>query len=190
MMLRVSDLKQFIYCPRIVYYNYVMPVEKKTTYKMEHGKVAEEEIKRLEQRRKLRSYGLSEGKRIFNCWLTASKTGLTGKPDMLIIKGRDYFPVDFKFTEKPPGKNHLYQLCGYCIMLDEVYGCRAETAFIYQIPNHDVKVFHLDDKIKSECREVVAEIRDMIGQERMPDATPSRGRCVECEYQNYCRDVW
>lgn len=40
MMLRVSDLKQFIYCPRIVYYNYVMPVEKKTTYKMEHGKVA------------------------------------------------------------------------------------------------------------------------------------------------------
>jgi len=190
MMLRVSDLKQFIYCPRIVYYNYVMPVEKKTTYKMEHGKVAEEEIARLEKRRKLTSYGLSEGKRIFNCWLTARKTGLTGKLDMLIIKDGDYYPVDFKFTEKPPGKNHLYQLCGYCIMLDEVYECKAETAFIYQIPKYDVKVFHIDDKIKSECIEIANKIRDMIYYERMPDATPSRGRCTECEYQNYCRDVW
>lgn len=190
MMLRVSDLKQFIYCPRIIYYNYVMPVEKKATYKMEHGKVAEEEIAKLESRRKLKPYGLSGGKRVFNWWLTAKGAGLTGKIDMLIIKDEDYFPVDFKFTEKSPGKNHLYQLCGYCIMLDEVYGCRADTAFIYQIPIHDVKVFHLDDKMKSECREVIAEIRNMIDQERMPDAASSRRRCTECEYQNYCRDVW
>ena len=189
MMLRVSDLKQYIYCPRIVYYHYVMPVEKKATYKMEHGKVAEEEIAKLESRRKLKPYGLSEGKRVFDCWLTAKGAGLTGRLDMLIIKGEDYFPVDFKFTEKSPGKNHLYQLCGYCIMLDEVYGCRADTAFIYQIPRHDVRVFHCDDTLKSECEAMIAQIMDMIRNDRMPDAAPSKGKCTECEYQNYCRDV-
>ena len=167
-----------------------MPVEKKTTYKMEHGKVAEGEIVKLEKRRKLKPYGLSEGKRIFDCLLTARKTGLTGRLDMLIIKDEDYFPVDFKFTEKSPGKNHLYQLCGYCIMLDEVYECSADTAFIYLIPSNNVTIFHLDDTIKSRCQEIITEIRGMISHERMSDPTPFRGRCVECEYQNYCRDVW
>jgi CRISPR-associated exonuclease Cas4 len=167
-----------------------MPVEKKATYKMEHGKIAEEEIARLEKRRKLKAYGLSEGKRIFDCWLTAGKVGLTGKVDMLIIRDGDYFPVDFKFTEKLAAKNHLYQLCGYCIILDEVYGCQADTAFIYQIPDHDVRVFHFDHKLKSACVAVITGMREMIRQERMPDPTPSRGRCNECEYQNYCRDVW
>ena len=31
----VTDLKQFVYCPRIPFYQYVMPVEKKATFKME-----------------------------------------------------------------------------------------------------------------------------------------------------------
>ena len=66
MLLRVSDLKQYAHCRRIVYYTYVMPVEKKTTYKMEHGKLSEEVIATLETGRKLRAYGLEKGKRHFN----------------------------------------------------------------------------------------------------------------------------
>ena len=39
--LRVNDLKQFEYCPRIVFYNTVMPVERKSTVKMERAKEIE-----------------------------------------------------------------------------------------------------------------------------------------------------
>jgi len=56
--LRVNDLKQFTYCQRIVFYQYVMPVEKKATFKMEEGKRAEAVIDKLEKRRSLRGYRL------------------------------------------------------------------------------------------------------------------------------------
>ena len=36
--LRVNDLKQFPDCPRMVFYNTLMPVERKSTVKMERGK--------------------------------------------------------------------------------------------------------------------------------------------------------
>lgn len=39
--LRVNDIKQYAYCPRIVFYQYSMPVEKKATWKMEQGTIEE-----------------------------------------------------------------------------------------------------------------------------------------------------
>ncbi len=38
MMLKVSDVKQYLYCPRIVYYTYVAPVPRRITFKMRYGK--------------------------------------------------------------------------------------------------------------------------------------------------------
>ena len=36
--LRVNDIKQYAYCPRVVFYQYCMPVNKQSTWKMEQGK--------------------------------------------------------------------------------------------------------------------------------------------------------
>jgi CRISPR-associated exonuclease Cas4 len=77
--LTVNDLKQFVYCPRIVYYHYVMPVEKKPTYKMEHGARAEEVIERLEARRKLKSSELPRGKGFFTDGFLRQNWAFRGK---------------------------------------------------------------------------------------------------------------
>src|SRR5690606_2667646 len=34
--LNVTDIKQYIYCPRIIYFTYCKPVQKKNTFKMEY----------------------------------------------------------------------------------------------------------------------------------------------------------
>jgi len=190
MLLRVSDLKQYIYCPRIVYYSYLMPVEKKVTYKMEHGKVAEAEIATMEKRRKLKPYGLEEGKRRFDVWLKAEVVGLTGRIDLLIETVDRWYPVDFKYTQRPVQRNHLYQICGYALMIEELFRTRVDRGFVYLIPLKDVVVFTLKDDLKKDCRKMTAEIQEMIEKELMPEATSHRVRCVECEYQNYCRDIW
>jgi CRISPR-associated exonuclease Cas4 len=67
--LRVNDLKQFEYCPRIVFYNTVMPVERKATIKMARGKEAEFRLDALETRRTLKRYDLGSGERRFHVWL-------------------------------------------------------------------------------------------------------------------------
>jgi len=188
--LRVNDLKQFAYCPRIVFYQYVMPVEKKATFKMIEGKRAEADIDKLEKRRSLRGYRLAEGKRHFQLWLRSEGLGLSGKLDLLIESPRGFFPVDFKYTSGRPQKNHLYQLCGYALLVEEAHGQPVTHGFIYLIPQEEVVIVDLTQERKAEALEMLEEMRGMIRTEKMPEPTPVRSRCTECEYRNYCGDIF
>ncbi|MBI3798831.1 MAG: CRISPR-associated protein Cas4 [Deltaproteobacteria bacterium] len=188
--LRVNDLKQFAYCQRIVFYQYVMPVEKKVTFKMAEGKRAEDVIDKLEKRRSLRGYRLAEGVRHFHLWLRSEELGLSGKLDLLIESSQGLFPVDFKYTSGRPQKNHLYQLCGYALLVEEAYKQPMTHGFIYLIPPEEVVVFDLTQQYKEEARSMLEEMREMIQQEQMPEPTPVRSRCAECEYRNYCGDIF
>ncbi|MBW2130802.1 MAG: CRISPR-associated protein Cas4 [Deltaproteobacteria bacterium] len=188
--LKVSDLRQYNYCKRVVYYQYVMPVEKAITYKMEKGKAAQEEIEELEHRRKLRAYGLKDGTRRFNWWVNSPALGLSGKLDLAIETREAIYPVEFKFTKGRPQKNHVFQLGGYALILKDITGLPVERGFIYLIPRKDVHIFELTEKIKEECMKTLDNIREMIYLEIFPEPPSSRAKCVDCEYQNYCRDVW
>jgi len=188
--LRVSDLRQYHYCPRVVYYQYVMPVDKKTTYKMEKGKAAQEELEELEKRRKLKAYGLENGRRRFNWWLHSQSLGLSGRPDMIIETEDALYPVDFKYTRGRPQKNHMFQLAGYALILEESEGRPVEKGFIYLIPQKDAVVSEITREKKQECLQILDQIRDMVENEKFPDPPSTRAKCVDCEYQNYCRDVW
>jgi CRISPR-associated exonuclease Cas4 len=190
MEIRVSDLRQYHYCPRVVYYQYVMPVDHKATYKMEKGKSAQEEIEVLERRRKLKSYGLAEGERLFGQWIKSNKLGLTGKPDLVIRTAAEIYPVDFKYTRDRPRRNHLYQLGGYALILEEQFQRPVKKGFIYLIPQKDAVVFSLTGELKQDCLKMVREIREMIRNESFPPAPARRAKCTDCEYQNYCRDIW
>lgn len=187
---RVNDIKQHFYCPRIVFYQYSMPVQKKATWKMEQGKVAEEKIDRLEQRRKLSAYKLAEGKRQFHVWLSSERLGITGKLDLLIDSPEGLFPVDFKLTSGAPRRNHLFQLCGYALLVEDCYQRPVNKGFVYLIPKNDAVVFDMTAELKAETRQVLDEIRATIDHERMPPPTPFRNHCTDCEYRNFCGDIF
>jgi CRISPR-associated exonuclease Cas4 len=188
LMLRVNDLKQYDYCPRVVYYQYVMPAERKSTFKMEHGKAAEARLDALEQRRTVRRYRLSDGRRHFHVWLTCEKLGLSGKLDLLIESSSGWYPVDFKETTGAVRTNHRLQLCGYALLVEERYGCSIGEGFIYLIPSNRVEPVVLTDQLKAETLVALNHMRAMIMAQRMPEATV-RARCMDCEYRNYCGDV-
>ena len=188
--LRVNDLKQYAYCPRIVFYQYAMPVQRKATVKMEHGKIVEEKVEQLERRRKLREYGLAEGERRFQVWLTSSRLGLSGRLDLLITTARGAFPVDFKDTREPVHHNHHVQLCAYALLIEDVVGTPVSTGFIYRVPRDDVVLVDITPQLRVETMGALEEIRHMIRTERMPGPTPVRARCTDCEYRNYCGDVF
>ncbi len=188
--LRVNDIKQYAYCPRVVFYQYSMPVQKKATWKMEQGKIEETEIDRLEKRRKLSAYRLGEGQRQFHVWLTSKRLGLTGKLDLLVDSPEGLFPVDFKWTSGGPRRNHVCQLCGYALLLEDCYQRQVEKGFVYLMPKNDAVVFDLTAECKAETLRALEEIRAMVEKEQMPPPTPMRARCGDCEYRNFCGDIF
>ena len=82
--LAVTDLKQWVYCPRILYYHQCLPDVRPVTYKMEAGIEAGRAEEGREERRSLRAYGLAEGEREFNVPLASERLGLRGEIDLLI----------------------------------------------------------------------------------------------------------
>ena len=188
--LRVNDLKQYAYCPRIVFYQYTMPVQRKPTFKMEHGKAVEAIIEKLESRRKLREYGLADGTREFQVWLSSQRLGLSGRLDLMITTSQGAFPVDFKDTLDRVHHNHHVQLCAYALLIEDVLAQPVPAGFVYRVPRDDVVVVEITTELREETHRYIQAIRQMIVQERMPPLTARRARCTDCEYRNYCGDVF
>lgn len=55
-------------------------------------------------------------------------------PQKMIISPQGHFPVDFKYTRRRPHRNHISQLAGYAVLVEEHFHTEVETAFIYLAP--------------------------------------------------------
>lgn len=189
-LIPVTDLKQWAYCPRVVYYHRVMPAPPRPTYKMKEGLAAQELIESLEMRRKLREYGLDKAERRFGIWLENRELGLSGKIDLLLEAAEEIAVVDFKLTSGEPGQNHQAQLAGYSLLAEAAFGLPARRAFLFRIPDNRIFAEPVTEVLRLAVKTAVADIRRTGDEQWCPEPTEVRGRCVECEFANYCADVW
>lgn len=188
--LRVSDLKQYIYCPRILYYYYVLPVPRKVTRKMEYGKLEHVEIQRLEKRRSLRSYGVLDGERFFQIYLESTRLGLHGILDMMIAtRDNNIYPVDFKHSLSYRGLHLKYQVAAYAMLLEEKYQRLVRHGFIYLIPMKTIVPVEITQSMRGHVKKTLSAIKSIARKERMPGYIRSKERCADCEYRNYCADL-
>ena len=188
LMLNVSDLKQYLYCPRVVWYRYCQPIPRPVTYKMEDGILAGTEVGEREQRRSLRAYGLSAGERSFEVWLESEELGLCGSLDMLITGAGERIPVEFK-NAKTVALNHKYQLVAYTLLLEATPGPPVTRGFVYLTPHKKAQQVIVTSGRRAYVTRMVREMRAMIADERYPKGTHVQARHRDCEFRPYCIDL-
>jgi CRISPR-associated exonuclease Cas4 len=198
--LNVADIKQYLYCPRVIYFHHVVPVERRTTRKMEYGREGHVEFERLEARRRYRAYRLTEAERVFKMRLHAPRLGLTGVLDLALkVKapgsaGRadasfTYIPVECKDFTGRVHLNHKYQLVAYACALEEVFRRPVPFGFIYLLRAGKAIAVDITDGQRAWVRGLVGRIRGLIAAQAMPPPTTRAGRCVDCEFRRLCGDV-
>ena len=190
----VTDLKQYAYCARVVYYTYCLPLLlRPVTFKMEAGVRAHEEAGKRERRRTLTAYGLREGKRHFDVWVASEELGLHGRIDLVIETGegpaRELIPVDYKQSRRQVGAHVRHQLAAYGIMLEETWGGPVRRGFVYSLATRRAEEVRLTERLQGGVRGVLAAMREMVERETMPDPPRSRRPCVNCEFRRFCNDV-
>ena len=127
-LLEVTDLKQYTYCPRIVFYRYCLPRIRPITFTMTEGIRSHTEEDSREERRSLRNYNLTEGERSFHLSLQSAQLGLTGRIDLAIATPSRTAPnaegivVEYKLTEQKAGAHFKLQLAAYALLLEEAWG--------------------------------------------------------------------
>ncbi len=214
--LRVSDVRHWTFCRRVLWHRLMMPHGVPETPKMELGRKAELAVARLEKRRTGKRYGLSRAERRFGVALESKRLGVRGVCDLVLevpeadepwprFKNppaglarvtlrapRRVYPVDVKRTEGGVSKHHVVQLAGYAMLLEEQEGLVAGsigTGFVYVLPADDVVAVRLDERVRREFEGALEQIRAMLTTERFPEPTRHRGFCPQCEFVNFCGDV-
>jgi len=187
---RVTDLKQWVYCPRVLYYQYCLPDVRPVTYKMEAGIEAGRAEEGREERRSLRAYGLSEGEREFNVPVASARWGLRGEVDMVITAPRigEVIPVDYKLSQIA-GPHFQIQLAAYALLLEEARGCTVRHGFLYYIPLRRAERVTIGERLRRKLTIALGEMRGMVATEKMPAPTPNLRKCVACEFRRFCNDV-
>jgi CRISPR-associated exonuclease Cas4 len=173
-------------------YHRIMPEAAPMTGKMRSGLRAQELIEKLELRRTLGRYNFAAARRIFGRWLFDEMMGISGRVDLILIREEvgEAAVVDYKLTSGDPGDNHRLQLHGYAVLVERAYGVRVDQAFLYRIPDERVFVIPIEKAGRDRVLAAVNEIQDMVAKQFLPPPTPMRAKCTDCEFANYCGDVW
>lgn len=189
-LVTVTDLKQYDYCARVLFYEYCLPDFRPRTYKMDAGVRAHERERKLEARRTLSRFGLVEGEREFDVRLYSNSLHLHGIVDEVIVTsaGQTVYPVDYKLA-KQVSHHYRLQLTAYAVMLEEMRGIEVSAGFLYLIPLRKAEKVTITPALREKLQTAVAQVRAIILHEHMPPPTKQRGKCINCEFRRVCNDV-
>ena len=188
-LLEVTDVKQYVYCPRIPFYRYCLPRIRPVTYGMGAGIRSHRQEQAREERRGLRAYGLSSGERIFETLLRSERLGLVGKLDMAVRLEREVVVVDYKLSPGAAGMHFKTQLAAYALLVEEAWGLPVQRAFLYHLPDRKAEEVMVTPMLRRRVGQAVEAIRAMVAAERMPPPPTNRARCLSCEFRRFCNDV-
>ncbi len=191
-MFTVTDLKQYFFCPRVLYYHHCLPDIRPVTDKMEAGIASHDNEVVREARRSLRPYRLERADRHFDVALTSDHYGIAGLID-LVLAAPDgdttaAYPVDFKLSVKVQD-NWKIQLAVYALLLEEQWQVRAPKGFIYLIPTRRAETVALTPRLKQRAQQALAQMQRIALEETMPPPPKNCAKCVDCEFRRFCNDV-
>lgn len=188
LLFTITDLKQYCYCARILYYQGCLPDVRPMTYKMQAGTDAHEQERKRAERRSLRMYGNLEGERRFDVAVQSTTLGLTGRIDEVVITPTELAPVDYKLAQRV-GDHFKLQLAAYAMLLEETFQTTVRRGFIYLMTSRKTHEVKITPKLRQQVQQALAEMHAIVEREQMPAPTDWRQRCADCEFRRFCNDV-
>lgn len=185
---RVTDVKEYTFCPRVYYYETCLPGLHHHTVKTQAGVHAHQRERALARRRSLAAYGLVQGKRTFDVLVISQRFGMIGEIDEVVTCPDEAIPVDYKNTTRI-GHHFKLQLAAYGLMLAESTGQVVCRGFFYLIPARRAEEVAFTSNLGRAAEKALIEMRLIAEAETVPLPTRFRDRCVACKYRRFCNDV-
>ena len=120
-MIPVNLIRQFHFCPRIVYYSLLTNIKPVYPKHVELGLKYHEVQEKLSKNRKFKKLKIDYQKIVLNKFLEDTELGIYGKVDLVLIAKEEVVPIEFKFIKpKKPSYSHILQLFGYGYLLKSI----------------------------------------------------------------------
>ena len=187
--LNASDLTQYYYCKRKVYFLKVAGVHPLTRPKMELGKEEQmKESKRFLERNDLFGVPREDVLEVVTRRLvTSKKLRLKGIIDILMfLRNGGAIPVEIKYTDDPGiNLSRKKQLLAYILLSEEALGLNCPFGLLY-FPNQNrsLAVMATNGDRLSVLKDL-EKIWAMFKTESLPRRAPD-WKCKYCEVKRYC----
>lgn len=190
----VTDVKHYIYCPRIVYFERVLHAKPVFGSQQEEGREKHGEYVWKELRRKDAIYyspGFIGAEKLLFVSLSSPRLGLTGQLDCIIktVEG-EYIPVDYKSMSSNKGRmwmDHKYQLVAYALLVEENYGSVVKRGFVNYISEKLILKVEITPTMKTHVKRVIGHIKRIIKEEKLPPVRVAKRKCAGgCGHKQIC----
>jgi CRISPR-associated exonuclease Cas4 len=191
----VTDIKHYIYCPRLIYFDRVLHATPVFGSQQEDSKELHEDYVWKELRRKDAVFYSSDfvgAEKLLFVSLSSSRLGLQGNVDCIIKSARgEYVPVEYKNMSSDGGKvcmDHKYQLVGYALLVEENFDTVVKRGFVNYLPEALILEFEITPTMKSYVKRVLGHIKRIIKDEELPPIRVAKHKCQGgCGHKQTCQ---
>lgn len=188
-MIPINLIRQYIFCPRIVYYQLLTSIKPSFPRQVSMGDKYHTLQEELSKNRKFKKFNIEYNEIILEKYIENEKLGICGIVDLAFLSDDEVIPIEFKFIDsKKPSYAHILQLYGYGILLSGKYDKNFIKAFISYSNNMKIFKIEITPKIKDDFFKTLKKIEKIVENDILPNSDADENRCGQCEYLNYCDD--
>jgi len=181
-------IRQYYFCPRIIYFLGVLGYSERLTESMVEGKdFHSSEERKAKRRRSVAGERREPAKSVWSKLPAASeKLGLYGVIDEVYETENGLIIVENKFMKAPrkPYPGHIYQAAAYAMLAEEKIGKIARKIIIKYLRDNKAFEIPLTEDLKRHVLWTISRIKSIIEGEKLPRGNPKR--CENCGFTKIC----
>jgi CRISPR-associated exonuclease Cas4 len=190
-MITVSDVVEYMYCPRFVYFERVLgiPQHEEKREKVIIGRNIHE-LKENINKGYIRK-SINAKSKYIGVYLSSKKYRIVGIVDEVVeLEDGSYSPLDYKFAEYKDRvfKTHKYQSVLYGLLIKDNFDVEVKRGYVVYVRSGNmVKEIKFNKKDFDDAIAFVNLIFDIIENEEFPDGIKvNKRKCLDCCYKNIC----
>lgn len=178
--LPLSALQHYLYCPRQCA---LIHVEQEWE---ENALTAEGRL--LHERVDQPGRGRRDGVRVLRSLpLLSRRLGLSGTADVVEVRGRQPFPVEYKRGRPKSHRADEVQLCAQALCLEEMLGVPVPEGALYYGEERRRTPVPFDDALRALTEETAAEAWAMVASGQTPPPLHDARKCGRCSLAERCQ---
>ena len=174
----ISTLNQFAFCPRRCALMHIEGIWSDNEHTAK-GTILHEHADE-------RGYETIGGAKLLRALpLYSSKYGLSGKADIVEIRGKEIIPVEYKKGKRRKFDNDEIQLTAQALCLEEMFSTEIKRGFIYHASSKKRREVLIEENLRNLTLETIEKVRRLLSNEIIPKAE-YKPRCEGCSLYNIC----
>ncbi len=186
----ISLIKQWFYCPRYVYFRYVLGMSEPPFEYVIEGRDLHNSLINYEEFRKTLFYRrFKYDRKVSKVFVYCEKFRIKGILDMLIFRNGIPIPIEIKLSmlgSRDIPIHHKAQLTAYALCLEEMFRRAVCEGYLYYVKSDKLVRVDITEDLKKLVIDEIEKLRKCLIYGDIPRRAASTWKCANCWFRKYC----